>query len=200
MKKIILLLFLSICCYSKEFLSNKIINDIQKKYGMTAKHRINDLQTLIINSKNKSTFEIIRNVNIFFNNFNYSSDFNIYGVEDYWSTPYEFIGKGKGDCEDFVLAKYFLLLYLDVSPKKLFITYVSVKNYSTAHMVLTFFDTPNSEPYVLDNFNKELLSSSKRKDLTPIYYFNPYIGSKKDNATAHKKWNQLLKNIKENKI
>ena len=84
----------------------------------------------------------------------------------------EFLGKDKGDCEDYVISKYFALLYLGVSSKKLFFTYVRSTKFKAAHMVLTYFKTPRSEPLILDNNNQKIFPASKRKDLRPIYNFN----------------------------
>ncbi len=36
----------------------------------------------------------------------YTSDFEQYGVADYWSTPLETFTSGQGDCEDYAIAKY----------------------------------------------------------------------------------------------
>ena len=82
----------------------------------------------------------------------------------------------------------------------MFITYVSVSGYSQAHMVLTYFETSDAEPLILDNFNTKLLSASKRNDLKPIYYFNPEILKDGIQTSAHKKWDELIKHIMENKI
>lgn len=39
---------------------------------------------------------------------------DIYTTSDYWATPYEFLARDKGDCEDYVIAKYFALLHLGI--------------------------------------------------------------------------------------
>lgn len=39
-------------------------------------------------------------------------------------------------------------------------------------MVLTYYETPDSEPLVLDNLIAEILPASKRSDLIPVYSFN----------------------------
>jgi hypothetical protein len=82
----------------------------------------------------------------------------------------------------------------------MYITYVGVVGYEQSHMVLTFFDTPSSEPFILDSFNEDLLLASQRKDLKPIYYFNPDVLIDGNKTSAHRKWDQLIKNIMENKI
>jgi len=109
-----------------------------------------------------------------------------------------------GDCEDYVISKYFALVYLGVDPAKLFFTYVRSTKFKAAHMVLTYFKTPRSIPLVLDNNNHKVLPATRRKDLTPVYNFNGSTksltkakGGKKVNSNkANTKWNGLLRNMK----
>jgi predicted transglutaminase-like cysteine proteinase len=144
--------------------------------------------------------EILEKVNDFFNKVSYTTDKDNYGVTDYWATPFEFLARDEGDCEDYAIAKYFLLKHLGIPSNKMYITYVGVVGYEQSHMVLTFFDTPSSEPFILDSFNEDLLLASQRKDLKPIYYFNPDVLIDGNKTSAHRKWDQLIKNIMENKI
>ena len=51
----------------------------------------------------------IQKVNSYFNALTYQSDSKNYDIEDYWATPYQFLSRAKGDCEDFAAAKYFAL-------------------------------------------------------------------------------------------
>jgi len=71
-------------------------------------------------------------------------------------------------------------------------------------MVLTYFKTPRSEPLVLDNLNFKVFPASKRKDLIPVYNFNPSASDKLPNAKkrskSHTKWDQLKLNMKREKI
>ena len=39
-------------------------------------------------------------------------------------------------------------------------------------MVLSYYETPTSEPIILDNLVSDLHESSRRIDLTPIFSFN----------------------------
>lgn len=148
-------------------------------------------------------------VNDFYNGVRYAPDIKVYNKKDYWATPYEFLGKDQGDCEDYVIAKYFALKYLGVDTKKLFFTYVRSTRFKAPHMVLTYFETPRSEPLILDNTNHRIFPASKRKDLIPIYNFNGdslYKASKTGKGEevkqkkSHKKWDELLENMKKRKI
>jgi putative membrane protein len=52
------------------------------------------------------------------------------------------------------------------------ITYVKALRINQAHMVLTYFPTPDAIPLVLDNLIKGIYSASRRTDLEPVYSFN----------------------------
>jgi len=142
----------------------------------------------------------LKNVNKKIYKIKYQTDKRHWHKKDYWATPLEFLGKDKGDCEDYVISKYFALKYLGVEPKKLFFTYVRSTKFKQPHMVLTYFETPRSEPLILDNNNHRIFPASKRKDLTPIYNFNGEVLQKGKKKKSHKKWDQLKLNMKRNKI
>lgn len=191
------------------YVDNATLAKIEKKYKMFAKRRFIYLQKTLDSVKNKSDMEKLKAVNNFYNDVRYMSDIKVYKKKDYWATPYEFLGKDMGDCEDYVIAKYFALKYLGVDTKKLFFTYVRSTRFKAPHMVLTYFKTPRSEPLVLDNNNRRIFPASKRKDLIPIYNFNGdnlykigKSGKSKQvkNRKAHTKWNELIRNIKRKKI
>lgn len=200
MKLLLIMITFIFFCYSSEFVTDEIIEKVGQKYGLFAERRFISLRKLILELQSTDDMKKLEKVNDFFNDISYSSDKDIYGVTDYWATPFEFLAHGEGDCEDYAIAKYFLLKHLGISANKMFITYVNVSGYNQAHMVLTYFDNPTSEPYILDNFNTQLLLSSNRKDLKPIYYFNPEILKDNDKTSAHRKWDQLIKNMMENKL
>lgn len=114
-------------------------------------------------------------VNAFFNQIRWISDPDHWGKTDYWATPTEMLASNGGDCEDFAIAKYFTLLAIGVNIDKLKITYVKARNpnpINQAHMVLTYYQRPESVPLVLDNLIADIKSASERPDLTPVYAFN----------------------------
>ena len=115
----------------------------------------------------------LRRVNDFFNrNVKYVSDEKHWGQKDYWATPYESLTTQGADCEDFVIAKYYTLKELGVEVEKMRITYVKALRINQAHMVLTYFPTPDAIPLVLDNLVGKIYSASRRTDLEPVYSFN----------------------------
>ena len=96
-----------------------------------------------------------------------------WGVEDYWATPAESFSSAGGDCEDYSIAKYFLLKELGVPIERLRITYVRVlRNRGSAHMVLAYYAKPDAEPLILDNLDGSVRKASQRSDLEPVYGFN----------------------------
>ncbi len=198
-------LFVTLTYAQKPYVEKQLADRITKKYKMFAKKRFEALEKTLNSVKNGSDLEKLEAVNKFYNGVRYMSDIKVYGKKDYWATPWQFLGKDKGDCEDYVISKYFALIYLGVDSKKLFFTYVKSSKFKAAHMVLTYFKTPRSEPLILDNNNHKIFPASKRKDLTPIYNFNGEslyranrsgTGTKVSGQKAHKKWDQLKLNMK----
>ena len=205
-----LLLFISsISLASEPYVEKALLVKIATKYKVFAKKRFFYLQKTLDSVKNADDLTKLKEVNTFFNAVRYKSDMKVYGKRDYWATPWEFLGKDTGDCEDYVISKYFALRYLGVDSKKLFFTYVRSSKFKEAHMVLTYFKTPRSEPLILDNNNHKIFPASKRKDLTPIYNFNGEslykagktgTGKKVKKKKSHKKWDELKLNMKRKKI
>ena len=114
-------------------------------------------------------------VNDFFNQrIRYTEDIEVWGVQDYWASPLESLGKGAGDCEDYAIAKYFSLASSGVPVAKLRMVYVRamLNGQSLAHMVLAYYAQPNAEPLILDNLQREVKPASQRPDLSPVFSFN----------------------------
>ncbi len=203
------LVFVSVSFAEKPYVEKPLLTKIGKKYKVFAKKRFFYLQKTLNSVRGKDDLAKLNAVNTFYNEVRYSSDMKVYKKRDYWATPWEFLGKDMGDCEDYVISKYFALRYLGIDSKKLFFTYVRSSKFKEAHMVLTYFKTPRSEPLILDNNNHKIFPASKRKDLTPIYNFNGEslykasktgTGKKVKSKKAHKKWDELKLNMKRKKI
>jgi len=157
-------------------ITNQQLIKIEKKYGKKARTRVTLWDKMLISAKNKKTLEKLKIVNDFFNKITYKTDRAHWKKNDYWASPFEFMGTGAGDCEDYAIAKYFALRTLGVPDSKLKITYVTLKRsnkkFDEAHMVLNYYHKANKPPIVLDNVNKKLKLATSRKDLTPVYSFN----------------------------
>ncbi len=153
-------------------LSNARWKEIEKKYGSFAVARIESALKLIKRIDTFSERKKLDEVNRFVNKVRFVSDQNAWGLKDYWARPVEFLGRNKGDCEDFVITKYFMLRKSGVPEERLFFTYVKALKLNQAHMVLSYYETPKSIPLVLDNLNFKILPASKRNDLAFVYSFN----------------------------
>ncbi|QKF81256.1 transglutaminase-like cysteine peptidase [Halarcobacter ebronensis] len=183
MKKIILVSFfiillpLSIIIANKTYnISEEKLEQIALKYGQKARKRVELWDSVIEGAKNKDILHKLKEVNDFWNKVQYKRDMVVWKKNDYWAAPFEFLSVGAGDCEDYAIAKYFSLRKLGVPDEKLRITYVKLikagTKYEEAHMVLTYYHSPESTPIVLDNVDRKLKLATKRKDLRPIYSFN----------------------------
>ena len=117
-------------------------------------------------------------VNDFFNRrIVFASDQEIWGQTDYWASPLETFEKGRGDCEDYVIGKYFSLIAAGMPSSKLRLVYVRAQIGGSdgavqAHMVLAYYATPGAEPLVLDSLIGEIRPASRRPDLAPVFSFN----------------------------
>lgn len=185
---------------SVPYVDKQTLDAIEEKYKRFAKKRFLYLQKTLDSVKNSSDIKKLEAVNRFYNKVIYMSDMEIYNKSDYWATPLEFLGKDRGDCEDYVIAKYFALRYLGMPSEKLFFTYVKSTKFEETHMVLTYFETPRSEPLVLDNNNQKIFPASRREDLIPIYNFNGESLIKSKQKQSHKKWDELKLNMQRKKL
>ncbi len=159
----------------EEFRINpELLRQAEAKYGKEAVTRLNEWQDMIRTTDiSKTDREKLEKVNLFFNTrIRYVTDIELWGVEDYWATPFEFLSRNAGDCEDFAIAKYFTLIAVGVKEERLNIMYVKALQYGIAHMVLAYYTTPDAEPLILDNLIDSILPASQRTDLLPVFGFN----------------------------
>ena len=138
-----------------------------------------DWQKLLKDAKDLPIADKLKRVNEFFNrHIHYATDWEVWNQEDYWATPMESLSKGRGDCEDYVIAKYYVLRELGVPDKQMRLIYVKARivgpdsTTQEAHMVLAYYATPDAEPLVLDSLINDIRPASRRTDLTPIFSFN----------------------------
>jgi predicted transglutaminase-like cysteine proteinase len=207
-----LLLFLCLCSVSGAdvrgsfALPDSLLNSVEKQYGIRAKDRLLAWQVLIRTDSSKTDIEKLKKVNDFFNKIRFVDDAILWKKKDYWATPVEFLSTNGGDCEDFSLAKYFTLKALGVHESKLNMTYVKALELNQAHMVVTYYATPQAEPLVLDNLIKDIRPASKRRDLLPVYSFNGSglwlakvrgKGQRVGDSDRLKLWQDLLKRMPE---
>ncbi|PHQ56277.1 MAG: hypothetical protein COA30_04960 [Sulfurimonas sp.] len=184
--------------------TKKELSVIGKKNYIT-KNRILDYKNSLKKMQNKSDTYKLQRTNFYFNQYLPEYDQVMQKEEDFWSTPKEFLRSGYGDCEDYVIIKYFSLLTLGFDEHKLFLTVVKEKFQGSSHMVLSYFEQENQSPKILDNLSIKVLSLEKRVDLEPVCFINSTGVYKlsaeyklRKIADSYKKFNLLLKKIEKN--
>lgn len=175
MKSLILLvLFLFSNSFAYEFkLNQKDKNLIEKSTQKSfILKRLAKYEEVKNKARNLDINKKLTQINLFINGSLAEFDNASMGIDDYWMTPKEFFIKGHGDCEDYVIAKYFTLLELGVKKENLYPAIVKVQGSASLHLVLLYVEDKNKSPLVLDNLSFKILPFSKRTDLTPIATFN----------------------------
>jgi predicted transglutaminase-like cysteine proteinase len=154
--------------------SQRLMDAYARRFGATARRRLVEWKHYAADHKASPMAEadLLREVNRTLNRLRFVDDQTHWGEADYWATPAESVASGGGDCEDFTIAKYFLLKELGVPISRLRMTYVKALRLNQAHMVLAYYPRPDAEPLVLDNLEDAVRPASQRSDLVPVYSFN----------------------------
>jgi len=169
---IFLLVIVQLAVAREGLFSDLIVDNFKVRYGRPATERLLSWEQLMLSGVNIGANEQLRQTNDFFNRFKWLTDQEIWGARDYWATPLEMIGVDAGDCEDYSIAKYITLLKMGIDQGKLRMIYVRAPRLRQTHMVLAYYPTPDADPLILDNLNKQILPASQRGDLIPVYSFN----------------------------
>lgn len=160
---------------------DRLRQQFSTRFGTARVSVLQEWQQLLADAGKKSVPEKdkLRMVNDFFNQrLSFEDDLEIWNQTDYWATPLETIAKGRADCEDFSIIKYYSLKDIGIPLARLRLVYVKARlnrpagPYQQAHMVLAYYPTPSAEPLVLDNLIPEIRPASQRTDLQPIFSFN----------------------------
>lgn len=186
----------------------KMLQLAQARFGAPAVLAVNQWRDAVAGAQGLPEKEKINKINEFFNRkIVFVDDIEVWGKTDYWATPLESLGRGRGDCEDFAIAKYVSLRSLGVPLDKLRLTYVRAQfgGGSQAHMVLAYYSSPRAEPLILDNLIGDILPASQRNDLFPVFSFNSqglWVGSgpsekASGSATARlSRWRDLIERMR----
>ncbi|HCH25067.1 MAG TPA: hypothetical protein DE179_12310 [Oceanospirillaceae bacterium] len=129
-----------------------------------------DVLGFISQTQNLSDAKKLKKVNAFVNRVRYRSDSSLYGTNDYWASPSEFFSLGKGDCEDFGIAKYALLMALGFTSDSMRLIIAKDVKARDFHAVLAV--SIGGQDYILDNRTNRLLVAKKQTYLKPIYALN----------------------------
>ena len=175
----VLLLTLAAFCVAATLDPAALQQQLIARFGPARITLLKDWQQVVASAKSLSEDAKLKRINDFFNqNVAFDDDMNIWQQSDYWATPLETIGKGRGDCEDFAIAKYYSLRLAGIPVSKMRLIYVKAKLkvptgvIQQAHMVLAYYASPAAEPQVLDNLDTTIRPASKRPDLQPVFSFN----------------------------
>lgn len=171
----------------------------QRKYGAKGVQNVDKWFTKMASLQSMPEERQLKEINSFWNRIALGGeDIDIWGVEDYWASPLETLGRAQADCEDYVIGKYFSLIRLGVPADKLRLIYVraNVAGSSIAHMVLGYYASPNAEPLLLDNLIGIIRPASQRPDLTPVFSFNSkgvYVSGRAPSSVDRiSRWRGLL--------
>jgi predicted transglutaminase-like cysteine proteinase len=146
-----------------------------QRLGPRAVAALPSLQVLLQQNSGLDDEAQLAAVNSYFNRrIVFAEDIDVWGQEDYWASPLEALAQGRGDCEDYVIAKYFSLLASGMPVARLRLVYVraQIGGESRAHMVLAYYAQPDAEPLILDNLITTIRPASRRPDLQPVFSFN----------------------------
>ena len=189
--------------------SIQILRKVEQDYGNYARQRVLIWYQLINGYNDARALEKLELVNNFFNQLAFVNDSELWGQEDYWATPLQMISSNGGDCEDYSIAKYFTLRKMGIPEERMRLTYVKALQLDQAHMVLTYFPTPDSEPLILDNLVTDIRLSSERTDLLAVYSFNGnglWLAKKRgaDERVGHSgrlsRWQEVIARINNEQI
>lgn len=165
--------------------------------------RVNAWRQLIDRGRDWSEQRQLTAANDFINQNQFVDDIIHWNKEDYWATPLQTIVTEGGDCEDFAVAKYFTLTEMGMSADKLRLTYVKALTLDQAHMVVSYYASPNEIPLVLDNLDPVIRPATERDDLLPVYSFNGdglWLNKQQnaeyvDDSSRLSLWQQLLRSM-----
>jgi predicted transglutaminase-like cysteine proteinase len=191
--------------------TQKLDNSMQARFGAAGSTKLHAWRLLIDNNQAKSNLEKTKAVNDFFNqNTRFADDIVHWKTSDYWATPLETLGSGAGDCEDYTIAKYFTLIRLGVPIEHLRLIYVKAQigggssKVFQAHMVLGYYEQPNSIPLILDSLMSTIEPANRRSDLLPVFSFNSgglWVGnqaqSQIDPTARLSRWRDVLERMKQ---
>lgn len=191
--------------------TNKLENTMQTHFGTTGVTKLHAWNLLIDINQTKSIAEKTKAVNAFFNtNIRFEEDIVHWKTSDYWATPLETLGSGAGDCEDYTIAKYFTLIQLGIPVEHLRLIYVKAQiggatsKVFQAHMVLGYYEQPNSIPLILDSLVSDIETADRRSDLHPVFSFNSdglWVGNQAqpqiDPTARLSRWRDVLERMKQ---
>jgi len=108
-------------------------------------------------------------VNRFWNAWPYRADREVWGQDDFWAIPAEFL-KRSGDCEDYCIAKYFTLRELGIPADDMRIVVVRETIRGIAHAVLAVYE--GQQVHILDNLSEHVRPMQRVRNYLPYFSVN----------------------------
>ena len=160
------LIFTNILLADAFSINNNDIQRIKSLYNKTQTiNRIYNFKVFFQKAINFNELKKLNRVNYYINRIIGKSD-----ETNEWITPKEFLIRGRGDCEDYSLTKYFALKKLNIDTNKIYPSVVKVRGSKDYHMVLLY--EKDNDFLVLDNLSWKMLPLEKRSNLEFYYAFN----------------------------
>jgi predicted transglutaminase-like cysteine proteinase len=100
----------------------------------------------------------------------FESDLANYGVRDYWASARESLARGRGDCEDYAIAKMELLRAAGVPQSDLYLVVAKDLVRRADHAILAVRTSDGF--FVLDNGTDEVLPADAVQDYRPVVTFS----------------------------
>ncbi len=127
--------------------------------------------SLLIGETVEPDFATLMEVNSWVNNsIAHVEDRVLWRDSDYWATAYETLTRGRGDCEDFAILKYQMLIALGVRPEDMYLTLARDLARNSDHAMLIV--KLNGNHYLLDNSTNAVLPATQSYDYRPSLSFN----------------------------
>ena len=119
----------------------------------------------------RSPIERLEAINRFVNGrVSFVDDIRQYGVADHWTSAADTLRRGRGDCEDYAIAKLQLLRRAGFAEKDLYLVVLHDALRRTDHAVLVA--RAEGRLLVLDNGTDRLIDSHEMQDYRPIFTFS----------------------------
>lgn len=129
------------------------------------------LNALIAKSRAASRQQQVAAVNSWVNShIAYKADEANYGQPDRWTAAAQTLHSGRGDCEDYAIAKYQILRELGIAEQDLFLVIGRDRAMRADHAVLAV--RVGSAYRILDNFTDRVLGDGEARDFLPTFSFS----------------------------
>ena len=146
-------------------------NSLQKRWNQVSRAGVRGAAAVYASSlSGEDLMARLEAVNSYVNTrVRYVGDRAQFGVEDRWMTATETLGRGRGDCEDFAIAKRAMLRATGVADRDLYLVVLNDVRRRADHAVLVV--RANGRFLVLDNGTNRIVDSSTASYYKPIVSF-----------------------------